>query len=258
MTRKGILILGHGSSYRYNERIMELQQQRLKEMGFQDVYIGYNKMSEPTIEESLSQMIKDGIDEVIAIPFFIASGLHMENEMPPKLGLEKGVKDGKVTIGGKEIMMHFGEPFGKDPLLTKILKEKICDLRTSDNAASIIIGHGSKLGYNKEVIMENAKRLTEMGVPRVYYAFNELNEPGIEEIVDKAIAEGADEIVALPLFISEGDHLKNDIPPKIHLMDGIREGTFRHDGKMIDVKYAEPIGKDPRLTELFAAKIRSY
>ena len=84
MARKGVLILGHGSSYRYNERIMELQQQRLKEMGFKDVYIGYNKMSEPTIEESLSQMVKDGIDEVIAIPFFIASGLHMERDIPPK------------------------------------------------------------------------------------------------------------------------------------------------------------------------------
>ena len=258
MARKGVLILGHGSSYRYNERIMELQQQRLKEMGFKDVYIGYNKMSEPTIEESLSQMVKDGIDEVIAIPFFIASGLHMERDIPPKLGLQKGESDKKVVIDGKEIMMHFGEPFGMDPLLTKILKEKINDLRTGKNVASIVIGHGSKLPYNKQVIMENAKRLSEMGIPNVYYAFNELDEPKIEEVLDKAIMAGADEIIALPLFISEGDHLKNDIPPKIHLMDGIREGTFRYSGRMIDVKYAEPIGKDPRLTELFAAKIRSY
>ena len=258
MARKGVLILGHGSSYRYNERIMELQQQRLKEMGFKDVYIGYNKMSEPTIEESLSQMVKDGIDEVIAIPFFIASGLHMERDIPPKLGLTKDEKDKKVIIDGKEIMMHFGEPFGMDPLLTKILKEKICDLRTGKNTACIVIGHGSKLPYNKEVIIENAKRLGEMGILNVYYAFNELNEPKIEDVLDKAIMNGADEIIALPLFISEGDHLKNDIPPKIHLMDGIREGTFRYAGRMIDVKYAEPVGKDPRLTELFAAKIRSY
>ena len=258
MARKGVLILGHGSSYRYNERIMELQQQRLKDMGFEDVYIGYNKMSEPTIEESLSQMVKDGIDEVIAIPFFIASGLHMERDIPPKLMLQKGEMDKKVIVDGKEIMMHFGEPFGMDPLLTKILKEKICDLKTSDKAASIVIGHGSKLPYNKQVIMENAKRLNEMGIGKVYYAFNELDEPGIPEVLDKAIMEGADEIIALPLFISEGDHLKNDIPPKIHLMDGIREGTFRYNGRMIGVKYAEPVGKDPRLTELFAAKIRSY
>ncbi|MBO7351977.1 MAG: sirohydrochlorin cobaltochelatase, partial [Candidatus Methanomethylophilaceae archaeon] len=174
MSRKGVLILGHGSSYRYNERIMELQQQRLKEMGFQDVYIGYNKMSEPTIEESVSQMVKDGIDEIIAIPFFIASGLHMANEMPPKLGLEKDQKDGMVTIDGKQVMMHFGEPFGMDPMLTKILKEKICDLRTKEKASCIVIGHGSKLPYNKEVIIENAKRLKEMGMPDVRYAFNEL------------------------------------------------------------------------------------
>lgn len=258
MAHKGVLILGHGSSYRYNERIMELQQKRLQEMGFQDVYIGYNKMSDPSIEESLSQMVKAGIDEVIAIPFFIASGLHMVRDIPPKLGLEKDEKDKKVVIDGKEVMMHFGEPFGMDPVLTKILKENIEDLREGKNTAAIVIGHGSKLPYNKEVIMENAKRLSEMGICKIYYAFNELNEPKIEEVLAKAIDEGADEIIALPLFISEGDHLKNDIPPKIHLMDGIREGTFRYDGKMIKVKYALPVGKDPRLTEIFAQKIRSY
>lgn len=258
MGRKGVLILGHGSSYRYNERIMELQQDRLKEMGFQDVYIGYNKMSEPTIEESVSKMVDDGIDEIIAIPFFIASGLHMVRDIPPKLGLAEDEKDKMITINGKQVMMHFGEPFGMDPLLTKMLKEKIMDLKTGENTACIVIGHGSKLPYNKEVIMENAKRLSEMGIPNVYYAFNELNEPKIEDVLDKAIADGADEIIALPLFISEGDHLKNDIPPKIHLMDGIRETTFRYSGRMINVKYAEPVGKDPRLTELFAEKIRSY
>jgi len=66
------------------------------------------------------------------------------------------------------------------------------------------------------------------------------------------------EIIAMPLFISAGDHLKNDIPEKIRLKDGIFEGTFDHNGKTITVKYATPIGEDPRLTEVFAAKVRNF
>ncbi|MCQ2052866.1 MAG: sirohydrochlorin cobaltochelatase [archaeon] len=258
MSRKGVLIIGHGSNYRYNEHIMELQRQRLQGMGFEDVYIGYNEMSKPSIEESLSKMIADGINEVIAMPFFVASGLHMERDIPPKLFLKNGEHDKNIEVDGKKLVMHFGEPFGNDPLLTEILKEKASELGASSDSAIIIVGHGSKLPYNKEVVMENAKRLSKMGISNVYYAFNEFNRPTIEEVIDEIIKGDICEIIVLPLFISKGDHLINDIPPKIHLTDGACECTFEHDGKMITVRYAEPIGEDPRLTDLFATKIRSY
>ena len=84
-----------------------------------------------------------------------------------------------------------------------------------------------------------------------------LNNQGMV-VIDKMVDDGIEEIVAIPLFISEGDHLKNDIPPKIHLTDGIREGTFKQNGREITVKYCFPIGSDYRLTQLIAAKIRKY
>ena len=72
------------------------------------------------------------------------------------------------------------------------------------------------------------------------------------------VSDGMEEIVALPLFISEGDHLKNDVPPKIGLKDGIREGVIQRNGREITVKYCYPIGSDYRLTQILAAKIRKY
>jgi sirohydrochlorin cobaltochelatase len=92
----------------------------------------------------------------------------------------------------------------------------------------------------------------------VYYAFNEFNDPKIEPVLEDMINDGISEIIVLPLFISLGDHLKNDIPGKIRLMDGVFEGTFDHNGSKIDVKYALPIGQDPRLTDVLAAKVNSY
>ena len=259
MTKKGIMIVGHGSRYRYNQRTMEMQAERLKDMGFENVYIGYNETAHPFIGETLKQMAADGIGEVFAVPFFIASGRHMTEQIIFKLGLQEGHYNEYVDVDGKKVMMHFGTPFGNDPLLAQILHEKYaesCD--ASKRSGIMVIGHGSRLPYNKEIIELNVQRLKDMGHRDTYAAFNEFDEPTIEEIMDRMVKDGMEEIVAIPLFISEGDHLKNDIPPKIHLQDGIREGTFAQDGSEITVKYCYPIGSDFRLTQLFAAKIRQY
>lgn len=254
--KRGILIIGHGSRYKYNEEVIRLQRDRMIAKGYKNVYIGFNQMSEPKIEDTLLQMVRDGIDDIIAFPFFIASGLHMTRDIPPKLMLKDGENDAYVTVDGKKVRIRFESPIGDDPNLARILHEKIDEVSTiGRNTGAMIVGHGSRLSFNKEVIAINAERLTDMGHKNVYYAFNELDEPTIEEVLDKMVGEGVDEAIVLPLFISPGDHLKNDIPPKIHLEDGQRSGTFIKDGKEIIVKYAEPIGRDPRLTDVIALRV---
>ena len=256
---KGIMIVGHGSRYRYNQRTMETQAERLQAMGFKNVYIGYNETAHPFIGETLEKMAEDGIDEVVAVPFFIASGRHMTEQIIFKLRLNEGENHKAVDVNGHSIMMHFETPFGEDPLLAKILHEKFCETRDGNKrSGALIIGHGSRLPYNKQIITLNTERLKEMGHKDVYCAFNEFDEPIIEDVIDRMVDDGVEEIVAIPLFISEGDHLKNDIPPKIHLQDGIREGTFTQNGREITVKYCYPIGSDFRLTQVLAEKIKKY
>lgn len=259
VVKKGIMIVGHGSRYEYNKKIMELQVDRLHAMGYENIYIGFNETSHPFIAETLEKMADDGIDEIIAIPFFIASGLHMTRDIPPKLRLVDGEKDKEIEVNGKKIMMHFGTPFGDHPMLTRILHERIEELNSKKGKTGImVIGHGSKLQFNKEIITLNAERLSEMGHENVYYAFNEFNDPKIEPTLDEMVENGVDEIIVLPLFISAGDHLKNDVPAKIRLVDGVFEDSFEQNKKKITVKYALPVGQDPRLTEILAQKIDAY
>ena len=190
MTKKATLIVGHGSRYEYNKKIMELQKERLEKMGFENVYIGFNETSHPFIGETMEQMAADGIEEVVAIPFFIASGLHMTRDIPPKLGLKDDCKDMVESVDGHEMIMHFGEPFGEDPLLAKILGEKIDEAKKCKRTGVLVIGHGSKLHYNKDIISLNAKRLTDMGYDDVLYAFNEFNEPTIEDVLEEIHLRG--------------------------------------------------------------------
>jgi sirohydrochlorin cobaltochelatase len=120
----------------------------------------------------------------------------------------------------------------------------------------MVIGHGSKLPYNKETITFQANELKKMGYDNIFCAFNEFDEPFIEDVFDEMMLRRMEEIIVLPLFISSGAHLKNDIPRKIRLSDGVSEDTFVHDGRNVTVRYATPIGSDPRLTDIIADRVR--
>lgn len=257
MSKRGILVIGHGSSYGYNVKAVDLQVERLRNMGYGNVYAGFNKMSHPTIGEALDAMAADGVDDIVAVPFFIASGLHMSDEIPPKLGLADGCRDACVDIGGRRVRMRLATPFGDDPAVATILHETIGELASSDGrrVGAMVVGHGSKLPFNKQIMELNAERLREMGHKDVRVAFNELDEPLIEDVLAEMAADGVDEVVVMPLFISLGHHLKCDVPPKIMLEDGETSGSFEAGGRTVSVKYAMPIGRDPRITELLAKKI---
>ena len=254
--KNGIMIIGHGSRYNYNKWIMEEQKRRLEEKGFKDIYIGFNETTYPLVNDVLKEMAADGIDEVIAIPFFVASGLHITRDIPNKLGIPSGAHSATADVGGKTIRIKYEMPFGKDPALAVILSERIEELSTAGgNRGIMVVGHGSRLPYNKETILFQVNELKRMGYSNIRPAFNEFDEPTVEDVFGEMVSEGTDEIIVLPLFISLGAHLKHDITRKIRLRDGIAEDVFVHDGRNVTVKYAAPIGSDPRLTDIIAKKI---
>jgi sirohydrochlorin cobaltochelatase len=125
--KEGVLIIGHGSKLNFNKEIMELHAKRLREKGFEHVYIGFNETSSPLIEETLEVMAKDGIDRIYALPLFIASGVHLTEDIPAKLGIEEG-NSGTVTINGKKMDVKYATAIGDDPYITEILIKKIVDL----------------------------------------------------------------------------------------------------------------------------------
>ncbi|MDR0887783.1 MAG: sirohydrochlorin cobaltochelatase, partial [Candidatus Methanoplasma sp.] len=241
MGKRGIMIMGHGSTLSFNKSIIETHAESLKNKGFENIYVGYNEASLPSISDTMETLAFDGIDEVVCLPFFIASGLHMTRDIPEKLGIPGNVPEATAEINGKNIKIHFETPFGLDPLLTRLLDEKVKDLDDGKkNVGIMIIGHGSKLPYNKEAMEFHADGLRKLGHRNVYIGFNEINTPEIDETLKKMLEDGVDHVIALPLFITLGKHLLEDIPPRLHLKEGSSKGTFVHNGKEISVSYAMP------------------
>jgi sirohydrochlorin ferrochelatase len=115
----------------------------------------------------------------------------------------------------------------------------------------LLVGHGSKLPYNKELVETTGRLIAEQHPDfLVKCAFMNMNTPSIEESLSEFRKEKIDVLVVVPLFLAKGVHILKDIPELIGLAEGKTRGTFTLNGSSIPLIYADPIGSDPLLAEL--------
>jgi len=115
----------------------------------------------------------------------------------------------------------------------------------------LLVGHGSKLPYNKELVETTGRLIAEQHPDfLVKCAFMNMNVPSIEESLAEFRKEKIDVLVVVPLFLAKGVHILKDIPEMIGLSEGKTRGTFVLNGSSIPLIYADPIGSDPLLAEL--------
>ncbi|MHC1577776.1 MAG: sirohydrochlorin nickelochelatase [Candidatus Methanospirareceae archaeon] len=117
-----------------------------------------------------------------------------------------------------------------------------------EGVAVVLIGHGSKLPYSKEVLEEFGRGVEKRGLFKaVKVAFMQLNSPSIEEALRGLAESGLKNIVALPVFLADGAHTTEDIPEKLK---EAFEGEWAEVGKGVKLTYAKPIGADERVVDI--------
>ena len=115
----------------------------------------------------------------------------------------------------------------------------------------LLVGHGSKLPYNKELIIETGRMIQERSDEfSVRCGFMSMNEPSVTDQLEAFRQEEIDALVVVPLFLARGIHIEKDIPALLGLAEGQKTGTFGVNGGSIPLVYADPIGIDPLLAEL--------
>jgi sirohydrochlorin cobaltochelatase len=81
--------------------------------------------------------------------------------------------------------------------------------------ALLIAAHGSRKPAANAEIAALAAAIAEIGAgrfDRVESAFLQLSAPLIPEVIQRLVADGADEVVVFPFFIAAGSHVRTDIP----------------------------------------------
>jgi sirohydrochlorin cobaltochelatase len=121
----GVLLVAHGSPLKHNSELVNRTAERLKASGIQNVLVGFNEYNEPSIEDSYNDLIEAGFNKIIVLPMFLASGGHIGEEIPEKLGIPAGSKGGTINAGGRSINVFYAETLGLNPDMNEILITKI-------------------------------------------------------------------------------------------------------------------------------------
>ncbi|GBF36189.1 MAG TPA: sirohydrochlorin nickelochelatase [Methanothermococcus okinawensis] len=131
--------------------------------------------------------------------------------------------------------------------------------------ALVLIGHGSRLPYSKEVINKIAEKIRKRNIyPIVEVGMMEFNEPTIPQAIKKVIEKGAKKIIVVPVFLAHGNHTKRDIPKILGIYNGEEENSHHHEHhhhhhhheesleipENVEIVYREPIGPDDRLVDI--------
>ncbi|HJJ62181.1 MAG TPA: sirohydrochlorin nickelochelatase [Methanocorpusculum sp.] len=116
----------------------------------------------------------------------------------------------------------------------------------------LLVGHGSRLEYNKQLITTTAELMKqERPDYLIKSCFLEYSSPTVPEGLDSMRSESISRLVVVPLFLAKGIHVLRDIPRLLGLDTGKKQGSFALlDGTEIPLVYAEPIGIDPLLASL--------
>jgi sirohydrochlorin cobaltochelatase len=255
---KGILIVGYGTRQGNLEQILEIQKKRLSCRQFDIVEIAYFRISKPTIQDAVKSMVAKGVDEIIAIPYFIAEGKLTKIMIPEKLGITG--ECGVANVDGKEVLIQVAPAFGVSYALTEIILDRIAAAGGDKDSGILILGHGTLYAAktNMHIVKLNADRIRAIGFKHVQYSFNEFCEPSIKEALDCLEKQGVKKIVTVPLFIAKGIHLGEEIPEQLGIPAFSNGGTIKVNGREIDLAYTDPMDADQRLTDLLVRTAKHY
>jgi sirohydrochlorin cobalto/nickelchelatase len=122
MSKKGMLLVGHGSTMPYNQELVEKTAALIRAHNTDFIVkCGFMNMNKPTIKESMSEFRNEPIDALVVVPLFLAKGVHIEKDIPGEIGLPEGTRKGNFVLNGRTIPLLYAEPIGSDPLLADLM-----------------------------------------------------------------------------------------------------------------------------------------
>jgi len=122
----------------------------------------------------------------------------------------------------------------------------------------LVVGHGSKLEFNKDLVVSAAAKMARTGeFGPVTAAFMQINQPDIKTGIRTLVEQGVDTIYVQPCFLASGIHLTEDIPGEIGLAKGEDATTMEVGGKTVRLLYSDPIGDDDRIAQILADRVRA-
>ena len=247
-----VILVSHGSTLPYAEEVfVEIKDKFIKKSGLA-AEIGYMKVSEPTIAGAV-EILKgevDGLDKIIALPVFLAPGIHTNIDIPQLLGLEPLEEDPRcpdgnyppehylsiaddVDFDGEIVLLS---SIGPRDELVDIIHNRIDDALSESKLDSdaktgiLLVTHGSRLNYNKEFATALYGKFEKTCDLPSSFGFMELCGPSIPESINRLADENdIERLVVVPVFIAPGMHTTHDIPHILGFLEAHEHEHHHHD-----------------------------
>jgi sirohydrochlorin ferrochelatase len=115
--------------------------------------------------------------------------------------------------------------------------------------ALIALAHGSRDPRSAETITALVDEVKAMRPDlRVEKAFLDLSKPSFQTVVDRLVRKGVEEIVVVPLLLTEAFHAKVDVP------EAVAEAMARHEG--LQIRSTSVLGLEARFLEVLDLRMR--
>jgi sirohydrochlorin ferrochelatase len=115
--------------------------------------------------------------------------------------------------------------------------------------ALIALAHGSRDPRSAQTITALVDEVKAMRPDlRVEKAFLDLSKPSFQTVVDRLVRKGVEEIVVVPLLLTEAYHAKVDVP------EAIAEAMARHEG--LQIRSTSVLGLEARFLEVLDLRMR--
>jgi sirohydrochlorin ferrochelatase len=122
--KEAILLIGHGSRAAQASDDMFRVAGMIRESGeFPVVECGFLQLCTPTIEEAAERCVAEGAEKIWMIPYFLHCGVHIRDDLPEVL------RECRGRFPGVEMAM--GDQLGDDPLLARVVMNRVREVRCS-------------------------------------------------------------------------------------------------------------------------------
>ena len=243
-----VVLVSHGSTLPFAEEVFnEIKEKFIKKSGLK-AEIGYMKVSNPTIVGAVD-ILKEEVDDlnkIIALPVFLAPGIHTNIDIPQLLGLDPleidprcpdgnypgehylSIADDVDFDGEIELLSSIGPRDELLDIIDKRISEALSESKLEDDSKTgiLLVTHGSRLNYNKEFATALFNKFEKACDLPSSFGFMELCGPSIPESINKLADENdIDRLVVVPVFIAPGMHTTHDIP---HILGFLEEHEHEH------------------------------
>jgi len=118
----GIMLITHGSQYRYNSQMAQAHAERLMRMGHKHVLTAFMDHNEPTVDGCESFMAGRGASKIIAVPLMMGADADYRENIPEALGIGKNAVSGTAVISGYEVDIYLTAPIGTDDGIADVIR----------------------------------------------------------------------------------------------------------------------------------------